>query len=107
MKINKINRWYYPCTSPFIHKIWENEPKDNIFLFLYKVLNDTKQGFRLSNIDFSIKLNVNLVETINEVPNTLKKSSLLNTLMSFIGTKSFLFCKFSFSLFLLQVYFKI
>lgn len=66
MKINKINRWHGLCISPFIHKIWENEPKDNIFLFHYKVLNDTKQV----SLDFSIKLNVNLVETIKEVPNT-------------------------------------
>lgn len=70
LKINKINRWHCPCISPFIHKIWENEPKDNIFLFHYGVLNDTKQEVRLSNIDFSIKLNVDLVETIKEVPNT-------------------------------------
>ena len=37
----------------------------------------------------------------------MEKDSLLNTLISFIGMNSFLFCKFSFSLCLLQVSFQI
>lgn len=55
---------------PFLFIEFEKMNLKTIYSFHCKVLNDTKQGSRPSNIDFSIKLNMNLVETIKEVPNT-------------------------------------